>query len=298
MTLDTRATDEHGPWTTARIAPGLASRALPEMIRRADLTIPIAPETGGTLRDLADLIAEAGGHSLGSMPGAIDIAADKLRLAAHLSAAGVRCPCSTRFVPRDGLSREASYPAILKPIDGAGCVETLFVTGPNDPLVSTFSGDVGLLQPFVPGEPRSATFLAHPGGPPILLCVARQFIEIAGGRLAYRGGRILTEDLPRDHPARLAVSSVPGLSGLIGVDYIQDHATSAVVLEINPRPTTSCVGLIAALGPGRLATAWLDSAHGRSIALDLPARSLSFRPDGSTFEADRPDVGDSFHRCA
>ncbi|HEY2158282.1 MAG TPA: ATP-dependent carboxylate-amine ligase, partial [Isosphaeraceae bacterium] len=96
MTLDARMPDEHGPWRIERIEPGSASGALPGLVRRADFTIAVAPETRGTLRNLAASIARAGGRSLGSPPKAIDLTADKLRLAAHLTRAGVHSPTSIR----------------------------------------------------------------------------------------------------------------------------------------------------------------------------------------------------------
>ncbi len=287
MTLDTRMPAEPGPWTIERIAPGQACERLREIGRRADLTIPIAPETGGALRDLAECISDSGGRSLGSTRDAIDLTADKVRLCAHLAGIGVPTPASIRVVLREGLPRDVSYPAILKPIDGAGCADTLLLGTADDPLVSSYPRDSGLLQPLVHGEPRSATFLAQPGRQAVLLCVARQFIDIVGGRLAYRGGKILTEDLPPDHSARAAIRSIPGLAGLVGVDYVVDPASRAsVVIEINPRPTTSCVGLIAGLGPGRLARYWLESIWGGSRsssgAPELPTHSIDFRADGWT----------------
>ena len=54
------------------------------------------------------------------------------------------------------------------------------------------------------------------------------------------------------------VESIPGLRGFVGVDFLWDEARrQATVLEINPRPTTSCVGLTRLLPPGQLADAWL-----------------------------------------
>src|SRR5262249_43609842 len=55
-----------------------------------------------------------------------------------------------------------------------------------------------------------------------------------------------------------AVESVPGLRGFVGVDFVwEPDRRHATVLEINPRPTTSFVGLRRLLPPGYLAQAWL-----------------------------------------
>lgn len=277
MTLDARLPDEPGPWTTIRARPGRGAGSVPALASRADHTILIAPETGGLLAGLARSVARRGGRSLGSTPEAIELAADKLRLADRLLAAGVPTPESRLVRPGRGLPRDASYPAVLKPIDGAGALDTLLVGSPDDPIVATYPGETGLLQPFVPGEPRSASFLIGTGRPARLVAVGRQEIAVGAGRFAYLGGTILADGLADDHPARRAVAAVPGLAGLVGVDYMHDPRTGgAVVLEINPRPTTSCVGLVAALGPGRLASAWLDPT-----AEATPSRACTFRADGS-----------------
>ncbi len=285
-TVDARLADEPGPWQPIRIEAGSATELIVDLARRVDLIILIAPETGGILRELARSVAEAGGASLGCTPDAIDLAADKLRVAVHFGRVGVPTPEVRLAHPKAGLPGEFPYPAVLKPIDGAGSLDTLLVGGPADAVARSFPHERGLLQPFVSGEPRSACFLARPGAPPILLSVARQWMSLDRGRFAYQGGTILLDDLPSDHPARLAASSMPGLGGLFGIDYIDDPRTGRVeVLEINPRPTTSCVGLVAALGPGRLGAALLGlgrSASPRdSISGPRPTRSLTFRADGT-----------------
>ena len=70
--------------------------------------------------------------------------------------------------------------------------------------------------------------------------------EISGrARLSYRGGRV-----PFDHPLRpLAfwraeevVRAIPGLKGYVGIDMVLTDC-DAVVIEVNPRVTTSYVGI-------------------------------------------------------
>jgi predicted ATP-grasp superfamily ATP-dependent carboligase len=286
MTLDARLPDEPGPWATVRIHPFEFPNALPALARRADHTILVAPETAGLLANLARTVARGGGRSLGSSPEAIDLAADKLRLAEHLGRAGIPTPPTRHVNPRFGLPRDASYPAVLKPVDGAGSIDTLALASPDDPLLEAFPSESGILQPLLPGEPRSASFLTHPRAGPRLLAVGRQEIAVVGGRFSYLGGTILPDKLPADHPTRRAVASVTGLYGLVGVDYLHDSRSGrAVVLEINPRPTTSCIGLVHALGRGWLASSWLESAMGTaalgSCDIARPLRPASFRADGT-----------------
>jgi len=57
--------------------------------------------------------------------------------------------------------------------------------------------------------------------------------------------------------AQHVVQALPGLRGLVGVDYIQTK-DGPVVLEINPRATTSYAGLRAAMAQNPL-RCWLQN---------------------------------------
>ena len=91
---------------------------------------------------------------------------------------------------------------------------------------------------------------------------------------------------------RGAVWSVPGLRGFVGVDYIWSDANqTAEVIEINPRVTTSYVGLARHFGPGVVAKAWLGVVGGnlrKDQVHELPSRpvcaSVNFLPDGTIDE--------------
>ena len=104
-----------------------------------------------------------------------------------------------------------------------------------------------------------------------LIGVGIQHVVVHAGRFVYRGGTFAVI-LPVGRTAlRPVVESIPGLRGFVGVDFLWDAGKrQATVLEINPRPTTSCVGLTRLLPPGRLAEAWLAAfdreSEGRRVA--------------------------------
>src|SRR5438034_1640905 len=101
-----------------------------------------------------------------------------------------------------------------------------------------------LIQPFCRGEAMSATFLLGPAGQPCLIGVGWQRIEIRDGTFHYRGGRLPAPPTFALGEPLAAVCSVSGLRGVIGVDFVRDpDKGEATVIEINPRPTTSYVGL-------------------------------------------------------
>ena len=293
MPLDARLADEPGPWTVIRIGPDQGVEVVAMLASRADYTVLIAPETDGILENLTRTIADRGGRSLGPTAAAVSLTADKFRLGEHLLRLGLRTPSVRLVRPRAGLPRDAAYPAVLKPVDGAGAGDTFFIESADDPLVGFFPNDIGLLQPWIQGEPRSATFLNLDGGGPILVGVGTQRLDREGGRIVYQGGAILDDSMPVDHPTRLAVARIPGLNGLVGVDYVHDPKTGrATLIEINPRPTTSIVGLVAVLGAGRLAGIWLGTeriASNRSVEpLARPASPLTFGADGSIRSNESP----------
>jgi predicted ATP-grasp superfamily ATP-dependent carboligase len=234
------------------------------------------------------------------------------------------CPATTR-AERAALRetnwatlRRPRYPVVVKPIDGAGSVDTHLIPDPEalaeflaarepdgpakvryleerpDALRQSHYwygwGRLGvvLVQPYVPGDPMSASFLVDRRGRGHLVGIGRQDVEIRDGRFHYRGGT-LPSGAPglADEPRR-ALAAVPGLRGWVGVDFIREPDGRVTVLEINPRLTTSFVGLAKLLPPGTLAAAMLDAfdhprrLDRRDLAAAVHAQSpLTFRADGS-----------------
>ena len=245
MTLDARFPEERGPWTTVCVSPGEEPDVFARLAATSDLTLCIAPETGGILLDRARTIEEAGGRSLGSSPAAIALTSDKIKTAEFLVGSGVNMPRGLRVVPSNGLPRDFPYPAVLKPIDGAGSVDTFFVEAQDQVPVEALAMPEALLQPFVAGVPMSASFVVLDREPILAMLIGecRQRMERRGSRLAYVGGVVpgLAKDLSQ---ARRAVESVEGLRGWVGVDFVWDEGLQrAMILEINPRVTTSYIGL-------------------------------------------------------
>ncbi len=257
MTRDARLPHEDGPWRTIAVGPGEEHGVFLRLSAEHDFTLCVAPETNGVLEQRARWIESAGGRSLGSSPEAIALCADKIRTGRHLCSLGIRSPESLVVMPRDGLPHDFAYPAVLKPIDGAGSMTTFFLESPDDLPAEALSMDRAMLQTFVPGRPMSASFLIGPGGEPLLIGLADQHVDRDGGRFRYRGGRIRPE-ADVDIGALMATArSVPGLIGWIGVDFLRDDVTGAItILEINPRVTTSYVGFRRSLN-GRGPRPWI-----------------------------------------
>jgi predicted ATP-grasp superfamily ATP-dependent carboligase len=259
MSLDARLPPEPGPWTIIRVEPGQEESRFLREAGAADRTLVIAPETEGCLEWRSHWIRDAGGSSLGSTPEAIALTADKLELARHFVRRNIRTPPTRRFSRLEGLPRDFRYPAVLKPIDGAGSLATILIDSADDQdAIADFPHPAGVLQPYLPDQPMSAGFLIGEEGTARLIALAEQRIVAQEGKLRYEGGRILADQQALDGHVLRSVQSVKGLRGFVGVDYLwDDERKQATVIEINPRPTTSICSMIQELGPGVLATAWL-----------------------------------------
>jgi len=296
VTLDARLPEDPGPWLVARISEGEHVPQVRELARAADFTVLVAPETRGILACLTRDLQAMGARVLGSSAEAVELAGDKVRLAARLDALGIDTPPVRTIIPGLGLPDDAQYPAVLKPVDGAGSVDTFYLADADSLPEAARTMPSALLQRYVPGVPMSGSFLVGEGLRAWLIGMGIQRTAIRDGRFVYRGGTMPAyrhRALPQIQPA---VQAVAGLRGFVGVDFIWDpergHAT---ILEINPRPTTSCVGLCRLLPPGLLARAWLGACEPSAGDFELldglsqivhGQKSLSFDTRGEFIDQD------------
>jgi predicted ATP-grasp superfamily ATP-dependent carboligase len=250
--------DDPGPWTIERVAAGDDPERLRNLACAADFTVVIAPETSGILANVTRELENAGARLLGSTPEAVELAADKARLAARLRALAIDTPPTRTIVPAAGLPCDVGFPAVLKPVDGAGSVDTFYLEDAGPLPARALAMPAAMLQPYVPGKPMSASFFVSHDGQAWPIAVGAQRMAIRDGRFEYLGGTVPAPC--RDALVQLtpAVNAVVGLRGFVGVDFLWNAETRhATVLEINPRPTTSYVGLCRLVPPGWLAHLWL-----------------------------------------
>ena len=248
----------------------------------ADFTLVIAPEFDDLLLATIRQIG-SGGRLISPGEKLVALTADKHRTAKWLADAGVPMPDSV-FLDADEerLPTDFTYPAVLKPVCGAGSQHTLLVAGPSDePPPYPWPRR---LERFVPGVPASVAFLCGPAGiyalPP-----CRQHLT-ADGRFGYQGGSLIREQalaMRATALARRAVEALPEPHGYLGVDLVLGHDANGrddVVIEINPRVTTSYVGLRAA-AEQNVAQAMIDIVTGREVNLSFNNQPVEFTADGA-----------------
>lgn len=234
--------------SVAPVDPGDLRGSWSAIAARCDLAWPIAPETGGLLEEVVSLAAAAGCGVIASRGQALAVARSKRATAAWLDSRGIPVP------PTSGLD-ETAPPSeagwVIKPDDGAGTIDTALIANDNELAQwrQRRSDKPLVIQPFLAGEALSLSLLAQSGKAWLLSC-NRQDISLTDGAFRYHGGVVGGAEARRAALAPLAeriTEALPELWGYIGVDLI-DGETGPMVLEINPRLTTSYIGLADSIG--------------------------------------------------
>ena len=218
-------------------------------VAACDAAWPTAPETDGVLERLATETLRQGRTLLGCRPDAVHVAGSKRATATVLRNARVpvvpTLALADAFPPLQG-------PWVVKPDDGAGCEDTLVV--PDAPAARERLQEAPgrlVAQPWIAGIPMSLSLLCAEGRAMLLACNV-QHACIVEGAVTVEG--ITVNAVPDAegryaHLAARVAAALPGLWGYVGLDFVLTER-GPVVLEINPRLTTSCCALQEARGIG------------------------------------------------
>lgn len=291
----------------------------------AQWTVVIAPELERHLENWGQHILDAGGRWLGGSMDWVRRMADKQTTAEWLVSRGIPVPRGTAVGPGDRWPEEIGLPAVWKPRLGAGSVgvqridrQPDFVDVVSPDCSQLPGGDVSVpagtgaseghrpwrLETWMAGVPASVAVLAGPAGSYVLPPM-RQLLAGHTG-LQYQGGCWPLEPALRTRAmqlaarvARCADADPDGALGYYGIDLVLGNAPDGsqdAVIEVNPRFTTSYVGLRAAAS-GNLANYLVGLARGADHAelsvtlgpLAFDAQPLTFRADGSIVRGPRLD---------
>jgi predicted ATP-grasp superfamily ATP-dependent carboligase len=231
--------------------PPDAQEAYLHLLKRCEAALVLAPETNGILADLLRQAERAGIPLLCSSSSAVSIAGNKAACSKLFRTAELPNPTTrtASFTSARRLAKRTGFPLVMKPLDGVGSEGVCRVDSDSDLTKSLAiirqitAHDRILLQSYVSGVHASVSLLVSRGRS-LVLSLNRQLIE-AGLPFRYHGSQV-----PFHHPesadaaqlARSAVGLIPGLNGYIGVDLVLQDGT-AQLIEINPRLTTSYIGL-------------------------------------------------------
>lgn len=223
---------------------------LADLIPQAGLVWLVAPESEGILAGLARLVIAQQKILLLSQPETLAICANKLSTYRCLSTNDIPAVETLCLV---GL-HEAPFPAcVIKPIDGVGCEGSLIVDNPAHypaAIANLLHHERLLVQPLLAGQVMSLSCLFKQGRG-WLLCCNQQQVAVRQSRFSLQAC-LVNAGYPQLALYQALVDRVaaamPGLWGYIGIDIIDTPDRGPLILEINPRLTTSYVGIRQAIG--------------------------------------------------
>jgi hypothetical protein len=256
-------------------------RAIQRLAAEADWTVLIAPEFDEHLLSRTRAVEGCGGRLLSPSSQVVALNSDKHATAEHLARHGVNVPRGISLERGAVLPPDFPYPAVLKRRDGAGSLGIEWIaTRPDGQTAGDFPSR---LETYCPGVAASVACLCGPDQiVPLEPCLQR----LAGdGDFSYLGGSLPIETKLASRARRLAVQAVrslPNPRGYLGVDLVlgaDPVGSGDVVVEINPRLTTSYVGL-RALSRVNLAAAMIAVAQGRAAELCWNSATIHFSSSG------------------
>ena len=230
--------------------------AFDRLVGEAVATLVIAPETDRVLTRRVQRVHDLGSKSLNCLPTAIEICGDKQQLANHFAASGI-ATIPTQPAPPDEIEPWdlLGTSCVMKPRDGAGSWLTFAIPyrdsiawkHARNEFAIAGAADRAIIQPWIAGRNLSVGCVCHDSGRIEVLPIACQ--HLSGSTFQYQGGTI-----PADiQPSMIAVieqlvldacATITGLRGYIGIDLMlpDNDPVSPLIVEINPRLTTSYVG--------------------------------------------------------
>ncbi len=262
-TLDSRLAVFNPPIDADCVVPVFSSREVHAVIRKnaalADAVYVIAPETEGALQSLAKTVEQTGAASLNCSASAIGKAVEKAGLHEFLKKQGVPTPETIAFSVADGeeeikrtIHGRLRFPLMFKPSNDVSCCGLSVVK--NESQVAGAVGKIKresaskhfLVQELVKGVDASVCLIST-GSNAMSISLNRQELTIGAPDKfsSYSGGSVSFDHSLRDSAFAVAekiVKSFRGLRGYVGVDLVLTKK-EAVAIEVNPRLTTSYIGL-------------------------------------------------------
>jgi predicted ATP-grasp superfamily ATP-dependent carboligase len=266
-------------------SPSEWSEEFDRLAAAADWSLVVAPEFDRILERTIERLDAAGGRSLNASREFITLASNKQRTAERLREEGIAAPHGVIFAEGEAkLPADFAYPAVLKPVDGAGSQDLYIVASHRDEPPS-YAWE-RRLEEFKPGRAASVAAICSEASTTMLPPCSQRLSDDA--RMTYLGGALIAEPALADRAsqlARRALAAMPSARGFVGVDLVlgsSAHGDDDAVIEINPRVTTSYVGLRQAVDQN-LAQMLLKAVNGEPVAITVRNSNIEFAADGATW---------------
>jgi predicted ATP-grasp superfamily ATP-dependent carboligase len=271
-------------------SPNELSAKLKEHSSVVDAVYVIAPESDQVLENLVQDIEDSGGTSLNCSVDAIKRVSNKMTTNETLKKKGLKVPETVLLDIHEKignikhLTKELGYPLVFKPLDGVSC-DGLSIVKDEDAteravkkVAYASTSKQFIAQKMIMGKAASVCAIST-GDKTMAATLNRQFVTLASPdeESRYMGGVV-----PFDHTlenealraAEKAVEAIGGLKGYVGVDMILTDE-EPVVMEINPRLTTSYIGLrrVVDFNPAQTI---IDAAIKQKLPRNVQHRGYSF----------------------
>ena len=252
---------------------------------KCDLTLVVAPEIDGILQRCLQALSTAGVSLLNCSSDFLNNASSKYRTAKALYHAGIPHPAT--FTLKELLDQ----PSTAMP-DQIWCIKTDLGAGCDGLHVGRFdnirqmastlmtedvSDNAFVIQPWIDGQAFSCSGIVDRAGKVIWFpLVTQSFDSVATtsdfSTRIYQGGQIVLNSNTVSRPTQLLDRTVKALAqpqdrgafGWVGVDLLLDRSGQWIVIEVNPRMTTSIIGLSRA-APKNLGALMLAAYQGNSL---------------------------------
>jgi predicted ATP-grasp superfamily ATP-dependent carboligase len=260
--LDSRLKGFKPPIGADNIISVSSSEKVNERLRKlssvTDAFYLIAPETGQVLEKLVENVGSYGGIPLNCEIEAIRWVSNKMKTYETLEKRGLKVPETVllgvheKIQTISHLTRELGYPLVFKPLDGVSCSGLSLVNNEGSiaeavkKVAKESFSNYFIAQKLISGTAASVCIFSS-GKETVAATLNKQLVNLAPPDEAskYSGGVIpLNYSLKEEalKIAQRAVESFWGLKGYVGVDMVLTKE-GPVVIEVNPRLTTSYVGL-------------------------------------------------------
>jgi len=216
------------------------------LLFNCDGVLIIAPESDNTLLDLCLEVSTRRIDSFNCLPEAIELTGDKYRTFKALRNAKIPTVPTYRSIEELQCGIEK---IVLKPRDGAGCENTYIFDNTNHIDHAIINDENFIAQPFMHGDTVSVSAVASESEIKVLAC-NRQIMKNKDNLLKLSGCEVAIQTDSFDTLDKITkkiAAAIPGLRGYIGIDFILSE-NGPYVVDINPRITTSYIGLHEALG--------------------------------------------------
>ncbi len=266
-----------------------------KMVKKNDHVFIIAPEFSNILYRLTKIVKTHEKMLLSIDLQGIDLASSKLNTYKFFKSSNVQTPQTFLLKWGKGYFDEnfvfekfksLDRPIVIKPEDGVGADSIFYFENENS--ISEFFNNPEeklditanyILQEYIEGKDLSVSLIGDGKSPPIILSINAQNIDIKNPmkESEYLGGYTPIEDfihncsILKNYLNKMDFSL---FTGYFGIDFLKKPDNTICFIEINPRLTTSYLGIrnIIDINPAKLI---LDSKLGFEINSDFQLNNYS-----------------------